>query len=132
MKPKLALDVLLGLLLGLLLFHISIIAKIIPYDIVWGGRLKSDSQMFTMEIVSILVTAILIFVLLIRRRYMNQVLPPKIVQISLWVFFVYFIINSIGNLLAESLLEKVFTLLTIVFSYLLWIIIRNKPRTKNI
>jgi hypothetical protein len=42
-----------GLLVILILFHLSIIAKIIPYNITWGGRLTNDTEMYVFETISI-------------------------------------------------------------------------------
>lgn len=38
-----------------LVFHCLILCKIIPYNILWGGRLKSDIEMYRFETVSILI-----------------------------------------------------------------------------
>ena len=37
----------------LLVFHFLILLKIVPYNIIWGGRLKSNKEMYRFETVSI-------------------------------------------------------------------------------
>jgi len=53
----------LGLLIAVLLFHLSIILKIIPYEITWGGRLKNDSEMYVFETISIVINLFLFLIL---------------------------------------------------------------------
>ncbi len=40
---KYSIKTFLGLLLAVILFHVCIILKIIPYDIAWGGKTKGCS-----------------------------------------------------------------------------------------
>jgi hypothetical protein len=102
------------------LFHFAILFKLIPYDITWGGRLKSDSEMYVFEGLSILVNAFFIFTLLQKGEYVKSYFSMKAVSIILWVFFGIFFLNTIGNLFAKTTFEKGFTILTFVNSILLW------------
>ncbi len=47
--------ILIGIAVLAIFFHFLILLKIIPYDITWGGRLKSDEEMFVFETISIIV-----------------------------------------------------------------------------
>ncbi len=102
------------------LFHFTILFKLIPYDISWGGRLKSDSEMYVFEGLSILVNAFFIFTLLQKGEYVKSYFSKKTVSIILWVFFAVFLLNTVGNLFAKTTFEKGFTILTFVNSILLW------------
>jgi hypothetical protein len=53
--------IMIGLLSGVIVFHILIIIKIIPYEIVWSGRLKSTNEMYVFECVSLLLGASYIY-----------------------------------------------------------------------
>jgi hypothetical protein len=56
----------------------------------------------------------------------------KAVNVFLWCFLVFFCINTIGNLLAETLIEKSLSIITLFFTYLIFMILKrsNKiPRT---
>ena len=35
------------------IFHIMILVRVIPYEITWGGRLKTVEEMFVFETISI-------------------------------------------------------------------------------
>ncbi|GAL85442.1 hypothetical protein MYP_2671 [Sporocytophaga myxococcoides] len=104
----------------------------IPYEITWGGRLKSDIEMYVFETISILINLLLFSILLIKGRYVKEYLSMKVVDIILWIFIILFGLNTIGNILAETIFEKFFTLLTLAFAMLLWIILnKDKNRAHN-
>lgn len=42
---------LLVILSATIVFHVLVLVKIIPYKIVWGGRLKTDADMYKFELV---------------------------------------------------------------------------------
>ena len=123
MNSKTAIKTMLWLLIAIIMFHMSIILKITPYEITWGGRLENDSEMYVFETISIVINIILFYVLLIRGKYLNSFIPLKIINIILWIFLIIFGLNTIGNVFAETNFEKFFTLLTLAFSYLIWIIL---------
>lgn len=108
------------------LFHVSILLKITPYEITWGGRLKTDSEMYVFETVSIIVNFILGLALLINGEFIQPIIPRKIARITLWVFIGIFALNTVGNILAETNFEKFFTVITFLSCILLWIILRAR------
>lgn len=132
MNPKTAIKTMLYLLAAVLLFHLCIMLKIVPYEITWGGRLKNDSQMYIFETISILINLFLFLILLIKGTYLKEYMPMKIVNLILWLFFILFGLNTLGNILAKTNFEKFFTLLTLAFSILIWIILwKDKKRTHH-
>ncbi len=133
MNPKTTIKTMLYLLVAVILFHLCILLKIVPYEITWGGRLKNDFQMYIFETISILINLFLFSILLIKGTYLKEFIPMKIVNIILWIFFILFGLNTLGNILAETNFEKFFTLLTLAFSILIWIILskKNERTTKN-
>lgn len=50
---RFAIDGLLLILSLVVLFHLLVIVRVIPFDIVWGGKLKNVSQMRSFEAVSV-------------------------------------------------------------------------------
>lgn len=130
MKLSTAKDISLKTIIGLLtlvvLFHFCIIAKIIPYEIAWGGRLKNDAQMYIFEIISILINGLLITVLLLKVNYNKHGISEKIINGILWLFVALFALNTIGNILAKTYFEKSFAVLTFVSALLIWIILKKK------
>lgn len=118
------------LLVGVLLFHGLVITQIIPYTIVWGGKLKNTSEMYVFEIVSIAINLLLLVTILLKTNMIKHQISPKIIHGILWVFVFIFALNTLGNLFAESWVEKlVFTPLTLFSAIALIILIKNPKET---
>ncbi len=109
------------------LLHLGILLKMIPYKNAWGGRLSNDREMYTFESISIGLNVFLLWVICIKVKYTKQLLPGKFIQAVLWIFFALFLLNTVGNLLAKTMLEKLFALVTLYLAYLLWKIIHIRP-----
>lgn len=128
MNPKINIKILLWLIATVTLFHLAILIKIIPYEITWGGKLKNDAEMYLFESISILINLFLAYVLLIRGEYVHKLIPSKVVNIILWIFIFIFGFNSIGNIFADTLFEKSLSLLTLIFTFLLWNILKKSKK----
>lgn len=132
MNPTRAIKIMLWLLTSIMLFHLSIVLKVTPYEITWGGRLKNDTEMYVFETISILINVFLFSVLLIKGKYVKEFISPKAVHIILWIFIILFGLNTIGNCLAKTIFEKFFALLTLASAILLWIVLnKDKKQTHN-
>lgn len=109
-----------GLLISLSLiigFHVLVVTGIIPFQIVWGGRLESHSQMLSFEGISIFLNLIMIAVVALHANFLNWRVNRVIIRIGLWVMFGLFLINTIGNLFSVNELEKlIFTPITLLLS----------------
>jgi hypothetical protein len=125
MTSKLAIKIMLWLITIITLFHLAILTKIIPYEITWGGRLENDSEMYVFETISIIFNIFLGLVLFIKDERLPALIPMKVINIILWVFLILFSLNTIGNIFAETLFEKILAIVTLSFSYLIFIIFRN-------
>jgi len=130
MTSKLAIKIMLWLITIITLFHLAILTKIIPYEITWGGRLENDSEMYVFETISIIFNIFLGLVLFIKDERLPAFIPMKVINIILWVFLILFGLNTIGNIFAKTLFEKILAIVTLSFSYLIFIIFRN-TRNEN-
>jgi hypothetical protein len=128
MNPKHTIKILLWLIVAVTLFHLAILTKIIPYEVTWGGRLKNDEEMYAFESISILINLFLGFVLLIKGDYLLKLIPRRVVNIILWIFLFIFGLNTIGNIFAETFFEKILSLLTLIFTYLIWTILKKDKK----
>ena len=127
-----AIKIMVSFLIVVVLFHFFIMLQIVPYNIVWGGRLKSVEEMYAFETVSIFINILLVGLLLWKGKLIRKGTSNKVLNAILWILLVLFALNTVGNLLAETILEKlVFTPLTLLFSILIWIIVR-KEKGRNI
>ena len=114
-----------------ILFHICIIIKIIPYNIAWGGRLRSDNEMYVFETISILINVFLSWILLMKGNFVKFKFSINTVDIILWIFFGLFVLNTFGNIFAKTNFEKFFALLTGLSAILIWKIIKQKKTTNR-
>jgi hypothetical protein len=126
MRSGLAVKILLSIISLIILFHMSILLKVVPREYVWGGRLGSDRELYLFETFSLLVNFYLLFILLIRGGYIKPFLSAKVVNVSLWIFLILFMLNTVGNVFAKTAFEQLFALLTLAISVLLWIVLSKK------
>lgn len=129
---RIAVQLMLWLIIVVIIFHLSIILKIIPYEITWGGRLKSDSEMYVFETISIVINLFLIWILLIKGNYIKQVIPIRVVNLILWIFLVIFGFNTIGNVFAKTNFEKSFAVITLISSVLIWMILKKNKEIQSV
>ena len=119
LSPKLAGKIILGVLSLVVMFHLSIVIGIVPYEFVWGGKLASYGDMCIMETVSISLNIFMIIIVALRLEYLKWNWPVKLLQVFLWIFASLFALNTVGNLFAETMMETlIFTPLTLVLSFL--------------
>ena len=102
-------------------YHILIITGVIPFEIVWGGKLETREQMLQFESVSIFINLFILVVVLIKGNYLKINIPLKLINILCWFFATLFALNTLGNIFAESIWEAViFTPITLLSSILFW------------
>jgi hypothetical protein len=126
MHKTLAAKVMLALLTIITLFHTLVLIGIIPYTIVWAGKLSSIEEMYVFESISITINLFLAAVILQKFFYIEAVVKEPILDIVLWIFVVLFALNTVGNLFSKSTLELILgTSLTLVSAILCWIMVRK-------
>lgn len=107
----------------LILFHLAILIGITVFDYapinyLWGGQMTSKGQLLTFEIISILTSLIIFLLLLIRSNRLSMPGFMRVSRVSMWVLFVLFLLNTIGNLVAASTFEKFFASATGLLAFL--------------
>lgn len=75
--------------------------------------------MYVFETVSILINSFYLYILFQKGRFVNAVLSEKTLSVILWIFFGIFVLNTIGNIIAQTILEKTFAIVTLVNALLL-------------
>ncbi|HEY1115294.1 MAG TPA: hypothetical protein VGE66_17100 [Chitinophagaceae bacterium] len=116
---RLALLTIATILSLIVLFHLLILTGVMPFDIVWGGRLSSREQMLRFETLSIALNLLMLAVVGARAGIIGRNIPPRLITIALWIMAVLFGLNTVGNLLSQNALERmIFTPLTLILSIL--------------
>jgi hypothetical protein len=119
--------VILILFILIVIFHFLVIFGIVPFQNVWGGRLKTQEEMLKFEAFSIVLNLIFIAVVLVKAGFWKVKISPKIISLLLWIMTILFALNTIGNLFAVNDLEKyIATPITFILSVLCFILAREK------
>lgn len=112
-------------LISIIVFHIVAIVGIVPYEMLWGGRLKSESEMYFFESVSLLINLVMLAAVIVKRAWPTKKI--KWVNAVLWIMFVLFLLNTIGNIFSSNQMEKIiFTPITLILSVLCLILVLKK------
>jgi len=94
-------------LAGLMIFHLLVVIKILPHDIVWKGTMDENSVV-KFEIIALLITGVLLFITTVKAGYINSSNSiKKTANVVIWFMVVYFALMIFGNLFAKTLTEKV-------------------------
>ena len=97
--------ILLVMLALLAVFHMLVIIRIFPSDMVWGGRGGSGAA-GRLETVGVTVTVLFMLITAMRAGFLWPGRLRRTVKVAMWVVFVYFTLNIIGNVTSVSSAEK--------------------------
>ena len=101
----------------MVLFHVLVMAQVVPYGVVWGGRLENYSQMLLFEAISIAVNLLMLGAVAISAGMVKVKINRGLLKAALWTMFAVFLLNTIGNLLSNNETEKlIFTPLTLLLA----------------
>lgn len=94
-----------AILLLVTLFNLLVMAGIVPYNIVWGGRLQNTEEMIAFELVSIIINLLIIFIVLLKA---GRVLPSasKLAYVLAWLLPIIYFFGILGNLASTSPIER--------------------------
>jgi hypothetical protein len=112
-----------------LLFHTLVLFQVIPYTIVWAGKLNSISGMQKFETLSIIINLIMLLVVLIKANYIKLKIKQNIMNSLIGMFMFLFCLNTIGNLFSKTSIETlIFTPITLILAVLFLRIILEKSK----
>lgn len=123
-----AINALILLLSLVIVFHILVISGIIPFEIVWGGRLTDSSELPLYESISISLNLLMLFMVLTKAGYLRIRMKENIYRIFFGLMCLLFLVNTIGNIFSKNDLERmIFTPFTLILTVLfLRLAITNK------
>lgn len=93
------------ILLVISLFNLSVFLGFVPYDIVWGGRLKTVEEMRVFELVSIVLNVFSGFLVAIKGGYIFSQYK-KFVNVLIWVLPFLNFLGILGNAASKSDTER--------------------------
>jgi hypothetical protein len=116
---KLAGNLLLGSLGLLAVFHILVLLRVIPADIVWGGAIQiSTTNLFPLEMISLLVTLFLAVVIAAKAGYIKAFRFQTAVNIGVWVVFAILLLSMVANFASGVAFENlIFVPIAVVLAF---------------
>ena len=105
--------------LGLLfLFHLLVLLKVIPADIVWGGQIKGvPSNLVILETAALVITAVFLLITAAKTGYVQAGRLSRLTNFGVWLIFIYLVLNTLGNLASGISFEKLlFAPITIILA----------------
>lgn len=115
------------IVMAYVLFHTLILLQFIPSHVVWGGKIVEPKTILILEWVALLVLLFLGSLILMKTKVIPNKCQEKTLNRWLLVFSVYFVLNTLGNLLAESIFEKAQALLTLILAVSLFKMSKRNP-----
>lgn len=106
------------ILLLVTLFNLCVLFGLLPYNIVWGGRLTSYDDMIRFELVSIALNIFSGFLVMVKTGY---ILPGlrRSVNVIIWILPVLNFLGILGNAASKSDAERVMFLPVAIVMFIL-------------
>ncbi len=120
LSAKLAANILLGIYGLLVIFHLLVLAQVVPSDLVWGGQTENlKMNLVTLETTAVVVTMFFVVIVAAKVGYLKVGNFKKAINILLWIIFAYSLLNLAGNFASDSSAEKlVFLPISAVVAFL--------------
>ena len=115
---KLAGNILLAALGLLFIFHILVLLGVLPPDIVWGGQIQGvQSNLMLLEGIALAVTLLFVLIVAAKTGYLQAGRLQPVVNIGVWLIFIFLLLNTLGNLASGVSFESLFAApLTIILA----------------
>ncbi len=114
-------------------FHVFVLSGIIPYDMVWGGKLSEPLKMMRYEGFSTITTLFLLSILLIESGILKIRLSDSLLKILLWFMALIFTLNTFANVYSINVIERSFAPVTIVLAlFCIRLALGEKKKTEEI
>lgn len=111
---------LLVIVVGYCIVHLSILFRMVPHNIVWGGKIQSVETLYALEGPALAMMLFLGAVLAMKNRMIRPIFTDKAIKRILWIFAVFFIFSTVGNLLAKTLIERIQAIISFFLAFTLF------------
>lgn len=114
---RVAINGILVIISSIIVFHLLVMTGLLPFEVVWGGTASGTDQVRTMELISIVVNIAMLTVVCAYAGIIKTRMKQRFFKGSFWIMFALFLLNTVGNLMAETALETyLFTPLTVLLT----------------
>lgn len=111
---------------ALIAFHLLVLVGIIPYSLVWGGKLSSTTEMYSYELPALGISLFFTWLLCMEAGRVKFKFPKRVRTLSLISFLLLFVLNTLGNALASTAFEKSLAFVTALMVVLLFSVVRMR------
>lgn len=116
------------LLLATALLHLLLLSGQLPKDLVWGGNAAADNKFYAAEMFALLLTLWFAFVVLAFAGKITTRLRFKFLRRWLWIMTIFFLMNTLGNLMADHHFEQwVLAPVTLLLSLFCFVLAMGPP-----
>ncbi len=91
----------------IIVIELFVILKIMPFNIIGGGRAANYEAACITAIISIIILLIETMIVLVASEIIRSNRFKRAIQVFLWVYFASLCLNILGNLLGVTIFEKV-------------------------
>ncbi|SMP28871.1 hypothetical protein [Shimia sagamensis] len=102
-----------------LIFHLLIIAGVLPHSIVWGGRL-TDQTMLPFELLALALNLLLMLVGGVAGGFVTSSGARSVVEKIQWFLFYFVVVNTVLALFSTTLFEVLLTPVTAIYAVCLY------------
>ncbi|WP_431160818.1 hypothetical protein [Flagellimonas beolgyonensis] len=108
------------IVLGYCAMHLSILLHMVPHHMVWGGKIDSIEKLYLLEGFALATMLFLGMVLAMKIKIIKPIFTAMAIKRICMLFAVFFALNTLGNLLAETLIEKSQAIITLFLAITLF------------
>ncbi len=94
--------------IAITIFHVLILVGIVPADIVWGGHIETQADLYRLEAVSISLNLMTVVAVLKHSKLMKLGKQSKGLDMFMTGLGVMFVFNGFANIFSETLFERLF------------------------
>ena len=124
-KNKIAANTLILFSIFGIMIAVMVIISLIPSDMVWGGRVINHNQILLLEFVSLAVNILMIWFVAMRVEYVRAVVSSRLLYVVLIIFMVMMFMNTVGNIMAETIFERIMSVVTFVSAFCFYVLIKG-------
>jgi hypothetical protein len=101
-------NILLILFSLLIVFHVLVLLRVFPSNMVWGGRAAvSPSNLVLFEIIALLVLILFMLIIAAKTGYFKIFKSQKALNVCIWIIFAYMLLNAFANLASSVAAERI-------------------------
>ena len=118
-STRLAGNVLLGTLVLLAVFHILVLLRVLPADIVWGGAIQNSTEnLFPLEMISLVVTLLFALIIAAKAGFIKAFRFQTAVNVGAWIVFAILLLSMIANFASGVAFENlIFAPIAVVLAF---------------